>query len=891
MTRLFRRVRYLHRQRRLEAELAEELEAHRAMRQRDLEARGVAPEEARHASRRALGNVTLAREDARAVWVAPWLESVWQDVRYAIRILRRAPLFASAVVLVMAIGIGAATGVFSLLDGLVLRSLPVRQPDRLVYFAQPSFSYPIYQEVGIRASRVFSSLSAWDLASANVEWTTEIEPDEVLTASGNFYETLGIAAVAGRTFGPGDDRIGGGAEGLVAVISHAAWQRRFGGDLSAIGRTIRIDGRPFTIVGITPRGFSGVAPGLAPEITIPLTTLQSDEALGTHSSSWLHLMGRLRDGLTLGQADAELQAVWPSVLASTTPATMPADRRALYLGRQTRLEPGHAGYSRVRNQFQEPLWLLLALVGLLAAVSCASAANLLFARGLARRKEIAMRLAIGAGRWRIVRQLVTEAAVWTAIAAVAGVGLAAWGGAGLVGMMRTRDNPIVLDVAPDWRVLGFALALAFATAIVAAVVPALRATRLDPSSALKGSAAAGSGLLRRWSGGQALAATQVALAIVLLVGAALFVRSLQRVLSEDAGFDRDRVLVVATDPGAAGYSGERFAAFYDGLLERLRAVPGVEAVSLSQYPPISDQDGAWTQSIEIDGAPLALESARRVHFNAVSPQYFGTLGMRVMRGRDFGPADNAAAPRVVAINDALARRFFESGDPLGRRITIGRNAARRNLEIVAVVSDAKYQRLQEPSRAIAYLPCAQLAELADEALFVEVRAAAAAAPLAETIRREVRALDARVPVHVETVADRIRSSIVRERVTAALATGLGLAALALACAALFGLFAYAVSRRTHEIAVRMAIGATRRDVLWLVLRECLALAFVGTAVGLGTALALGRYARSLLFQVSPADPIALAAAALVMLGVAAMAGLVPARRAARVDPATALRHE
>jgi putative ABC transport system permease protein len=891
VTKLLRRLHYLIRQRRLDAELAEEIDAHRAMRQRDLEQRGIAPAEAAHASRRALGNVTLSREDARAVWLAPWLESVWQDVVYALRLLRREPLFASAVVLVMAIGIGAATGVFGLLHGLVLKSLPVRHPDRLVYFAQPSFSYPIFQEVGARASHVFSGLSAWDLASANVEWTTEIEPAEVLTASGGFYGMLGIAAAAGRTFGADDDRVGGGDQGLVAVISHAAWQRRFGGDMTAVGRTIRIDGRPFTIVGVTPREFSGVAPGLAPEITIPLTALANDETLRGHSSSWVHLLGRLRDGLTLAQADAALQAVWPSVLASTTPATMPADRRAMYLGRQTRLEPGHAGYSRVRNRFQEPLWMLLALVGLLAAVASASAANLLFARGLARRREIAMRLAIGAGRWRLVRQMLTESAVWTAIAAVVGVGLAAWGGAALVGMMRTRDDPIVLDVTPDWGVLGFALALAFATAAIAVVLPALRATRLDPSAALKGIGASDGGLLRGWSAGKTLVATQVALTLVLLVGAALFVRSLQRVLSENAGFDRDRVLVVSTDPEATGYRGDRFAAFYERLLERLRAVPGVEAASLSQYPPISDQDGAWTQSVEIDGVPLALESERRVHFNAVSPHYFRTLGMRVLRGRDFGLRDNAAAPRVVAINDAMARRFFGAHDPLGRLMTVGRNAARRNLEIVAVVSDAKYQRLQEPSRPIAYLPCAQQAEqLADEPLFVDVRAAAGA-PMAEAIRREIRALDARMPVRVETVGDRIRSSVVRERVTAALATALGLAALALACAALYGLLAYAVSRQTHEIGVRLAIGATRGDVLWLVLRDCLAVALVGTAAGLCAALALGRYARTLLFQISPADPVALAAAVLVMLGVAAMAGLVPARRAARVDPAIALRQE
>jgi hypothetical protein len=286
MTKWFRRIRYILRQRRIEAELAEEIEAHRALRQRDLEARGLASTDAAPASRRTLGNVTLAREDARAVWIAPWLESVWQDIVYALRIARRAPAFAAAVVFVIAIGIGATTGVFSLVDALVLRSLPVRQPDRLVYFGQPSFSYPIYTEVRARASHVFSSLCAWDLSSANVEWTTEIEPGEVLTASGTFFQTLGLESALGTTFGPDDDRIGGGPQGLVAVISFTAWQRRFGGDPSALGRSVRIDGSPFTIVGVMPRGFTGVAPGLAPEIIIPLTTLQDEAALRSHSSSW-----------------------------------------------------------------------------------------------------------------------------------------------------------------------------------------------------------------------------------------------------------------------------------------------------------------------------------------------------------------------------------------------------------------------------------------------------------------------------------------------------------------------------------------------------------------------------------------------------------------------------
>jgi predicted permease len=891
MMRLLRRIQSIWLQTQVERDLREELEAHRAMRQRALEAMGVPPHEAANASRRAMGNITLAREDARGVWVWPWLESVWQDVGYALRVMRRAPGFAATIVLVLSLGIGATTGVFSLLDGLVLKPLPVQRPDRLVYIGPPSYSYPLYQETAARGSHVLSSLSAWNLTDANIEWTSELEPAEVLTASGNFYSTLGVNAVAGRVFAPDDDRIGGGGQGLVAVISHAAWQRRFGGDAAAIGSALRIDGRPFTIIGVTPPGFFGVTPGLAPEVMIPLTSLADADDLRSHSSSWVHLLGRLRDGVTVSQADAALQAFWPVVLASTTPAAMPADRRAMYLGRQAHMRSGRAGYSRIRNQFEEPLWMLLALVGLLMAVACASAANLLLARSVVRQKEIAVRLAIGAGRARIVRQLLTEASVWTTLAAAVGMGLAAWGGTGLVAMMSTHQQRISLEVTPNWRSLAAALVLAFVTAALCALVPAFRVTRFAHASPWKDSRAESSGLLRRWSFGRTLVVVQVALTIVLLAGAALFVRSLQRVLAEEAGFDRERVLVLGTDPQAAAYTGERLIAFYDRMLERLRAVPGVESASLSEYPPISDQDGAWTQSVEIDGFPLAPESSRLVHFNAVSPGYFRTLGMRLVSGRDFGLPDSATANRVVAINESLARRFFDRQNPIGRRITVGRNASRRDLEIIAVVSDAKYQRLQEARRSIAYLPRDQLrAMLGGENLFAEVRASAPLAAVVEGVRREVRALDPRVPLRIETVNDRIRESLVRERVTTTLASGLGVTALALACTALYGLLAYAVSRQTYEIALRLALGARRQAVLWLVLRECVLLTFLGTAVGLAASIALGRYVRSFLYQVSPTDAFALAGAALLMLAVASLAGLIPARRAARIDPMVALRH-
>ena len=887
MRTLFRRINYWIARRSHEAELAEELESHRAMTQERLEQAGVSFDDASYASRRALGNVTLAREDARSVWVWPWLDSVRKDVGYALRALRRNPVFSAAVILVTALGIGATSSVFGLVDALILKPLPVREPDRLVYFSSPSFSYPIFRETRQRGADIFSSFFAWNLESVNIDWHGQLEPAEVLMASGDFYSTLGIQAAVGRTFTAEDDRPGGGANGLVAVISYACWQQRFGGDSSVIGRIVRIDRKPFTIVGVAPRGFFGVAAGLAPDVTIPLTTVQDAGSLARTSSSWLHLMGRLQDGLSHQQANVALQRIWPAVLEATTGADEPPDRRKTYLGRQTSLEPGFAGFSRVRRQFREPLWILFALVVLLYVVACASAANLLLARGIARRREIAVRLAIGAGRARVVRQLFTESLVSSLIAAAIGVLLAAWVGNGLVAMIASRESPVVLDVSPNWRSVLLALVLTLTTGVLCSVLPALRATRLVSGSLLKESGPAPRTLLRHWSLGRLLVVSQVAITMVLLVGAALFVRSLTSVLSQDAGFDRDKVLVIATDAEAAGYEGERLNSYYAQLRERLTGIAGVESASLSLMPPISNEDGNWTQSIAVDGGPMEQEPSRNVHFNAVSSGYFHTLGMGILRGRDFTNADTADSARVVIVSESLVRRFFPDHDPLGRRISIGRSERRSNLQIVGVVRDTKYQTLQEPARRIAYLPVAQHG--GDENLFAEVRPIGEMSAVAERVRTEVRALDASVPVRIETVTDRIRESLVKERVMAVLASSLGVTALALACAALYGLLAYAVSQQAREIGLRLALGATRAGVLWIVLRDCLVVAAVGIAIGAGASLALGRYVRALLFQVSATDAISLAIAGALMLAVAVLAALLPARRAATVDPAVALR--
>ncbi len=882
MRKLLRRMTYLFRYRQREADLAEELELHRAMKQERYEQAGLPAEDARYASRRALGNLALAREDARHVWIWPWLDGVRQDVSYGLRTIGKNPSFAAGLILVTALGIGTITAVFGLLDGLVLKPLPVKEPERLAWFRSPSFSYPIYSEVRARGSEIFSGFFAWNIERLNVEWRGEPEAGDVLTASGDFYRTLGLSPAAGRFFNEDDDRIGGGSSGMVAVISHACWQRRFGGDPAIVGRTVRIERAPFTIVGVTPAGFFGVSPGLSPDITIPLSTLQNRESLTTFSTAWLHLMGRLRDGIDLERANLALARIWPQVLEVTTNPGMPAERRARYLGRQTGLESGRWGFSRVRRQFEEPLWLLLGLVGLLFTVSCASAAHLLLARGVARQREIALRLAIGASRTRVFRQLMTEAFVWTALGSVLAVLLASWVGSALVMMMVTREEAIVLDVGLNWRIAIFAMALTLVTTVLGSALPALRMTRVEPGATLKEAGTIASSILRRWSVGKALVVAQFALTMIMLVGAALFVRSLERVLSRDAGFDRDQIIVVATDPVFAGYSDDRLNAYHAQMRERLRSIPGVASASLSMKPPISDEDGAWTQSIAVDGVPLAPESTRYVHFNAVSPGYFATLGMRLVQGRDLAESD---APTVVIVNESLIRRFFPDRSPIGRQISIGLDKRRQNLEIVGIVSDARYRRLEEPALSIAYVPTARHA--AGQNLFAEVRPSTSISSVIPGIRDAVRALDPAVPVRIETVTDRIRESLVKERVMAWIASGLGVIALVLACAGLYGLLAYAVSRHTHEIGLRLALGAERSTVLWMIQRDCLTLAVVGILAGLLASSALGRFTRSLLYQVSPTDAVSLAAAAIVLLLVAALAGLLPARKAASVDPVIA----
>ena len=877
--------------RRQDEELDEEIRAHMKMAVQDLVDRGMSIDEAKSRAHREFGNVALVKETTRQMWGWLWLERIAQDLRYALRLMARSRAVTAMVVLSLAVGIGAASTVFALIDAIELKPLPVSNPDGLVWLKDPSFSFPIFRELRARGW-MFDGLFAWNARLLNVRWAEEPEPVHTLIVTGEFYRTLGITPIAGRTIVPADDVIG--APRLVAVLSHAAWRQRFAGDPAIVGKTIVIERMPFTIVGVTPPGFFGVAVGGAPELTIPLTTLpllrdEDRDVLTRGAQAWLHIMGRLRTDISRQEAEAAFQVIWHDTLDVTTPRD--SSRREYFLSRATALMPGATGFSSVRNQFSEPLWLLFALVGLLLLVSCAAVANLLLARSTTRQRELAVRIAIGASRGRLVRQLIVEGLLLSLLGAAAGLVLAIWSADLLVRGVSTAALPVTLDVAIDWPLLTFTSAIACAVALVFTLAPAMRSLRVDPGDAIKSGARASGAGPREARTARALVVAQVAFSIVMLAGAALFLRSLGRLLAQDSGVDAANLFLVSAEPRP----GADRDAYYRDLLDRLRAVPGVTAASLSWVPPISDRRGSWTQAVAIDGAApqdVAHDAPDAVFFNAVSPGYFATVGTALISGRDVRWSDARTAPGVAVVNESLARSLFPGHSPLGHRITIGRNAARKDLEIVGVVRDAKYQRLQEPTRRIAYLPYLQLPEFtAGNNLVAEARIARSSAAITGALRQAVRALNPASPILIETMGTRIRDSLVRERLIAFVAALLGVFSLVLCCGSLYGLMAQMVARRTNEIGIRVALGASAATILWMVVRETLQVALAGTAAGLLLAASNTRLAQRFLYGVSGMDAGSLAAAAIALLATALAAGCLPARKAARVDPVIALRCE
>ncbi|HEV3276676.1 MAG TPA: ABC transporter permease [Terriglobia bacterium] len=932
--RLWKRLRSLVGRSAQENELNDELRFHLEMKIDQNIAAGMSPDEARYAARRAFGNAGLKREEARTMWGWNWLEHLGQDLRYGLRAMRQSPGFTAVAVLSLALGIGANTAIFSLVDAVLLKTLPVQDPQRLVALSwaskgwpegvlnglsgsmypdgagrnvSPSFSYPLYEQLRSQ-NHVFSNVLAMSGNSSELNVGYRGEPGRAngQLVSGTFFDTLGVLPALGRSLSPDDDRADSSP---AAVISYGYWDRRFGRDPAIVGKTITLNSVPFTVIGVCPQEFFGVQPGKAVEVWVPLHQQPRVEprwspradpgnAASTARSSlfearkrwWVVMVARLRPGVSEQQARAEAevilqQSIASDVKAGTKPETLP----------HIQVTAGSKGLDDLRRQFSKPLAILMAVVGLVLLIACANVANLLLARGTSRQKEMAVRLAIGARRSRLIRQLLTETVLLAALGGLVGLVLAFWSTDLLVAFMSSGSDPVHLTVTPDPWVLGFTAAVSILTGILFGLSPALRSTRLDLTPALKESSrepAMSSGRRARRLGiGRTLVVAQVSLSLLLLVGAGLFVRTLTNLEGVNAGFNERNLLLFGINPTQDGYKGQRLAEFYQELLRRVAAQPGTRSVSMSGATLIGG--GFSSMSTFVQGYPPSQgdkDGGVSAYNNDVGPNFFETLGIPLVLGRTINDRDTSAAPKVVVVNQEFARQFL-GGSPVGRRLGFDGKKSSGDYEIVGVVAGAKYDDLRRDVPPTVYMASLQDPDGLGTMHF-EVRTAGDPNQMIPAIRRVAQDMDSNLALFdVRSQVGQIGETLFQERLFARLTGFFGVLALLLGCIGVYGVMAFAVTRRTREIGIRMALGASRREILDMVLRETLLLVAIGIALGVLAALEASRLIASLLFGLKPNDPLTIAGAALLMVAAAVFAGYVPARRASRVDPMVALRYE
>ena len=873
-----------------ERELERELRADLELESEEQQERGLSPEEARYAARRAFGNTALVKEDVREMWGWVFLDRLKQDVIYALRGMRRSPGFAATAVLSLALGIGANTAIFTLIDALLLRWLPVHEPQRLLQLrihpggkrdtpldSGASFSYPVVRALA-EQREIFAGLCGFSGASFVVGPPGAVRRTQGAWVTGAYYETLGLVPVAGRLLAAEDDQPGAPP---VAVITDAYWQTNFGRDPRIVGSTVPVHGVPVTIVGVSPSGFTGAQVGAVANLTIPVSAmaLLSPEMAGLlgPGNSWLRVLARPRAGVSPAQAGARLAAVWPQLWEPIVSPQWPAWRRNATRDATFDAVPGATGWTFLRAQFQKPLLVLMALVSLVLLIACANIANLLLARSSARQREIAIRLAVGAGRGRIIRQLLTESILLSFLGAAAGIGLAWLGSRYLAGLIsRGPFREITFDLAPNWHVLLFTTTVAVATGILCGLAPAFRAT------AGCGALSRAQYLRRRVS---PLITVQVALSLVLLIGAGLFIRTLQNFQRLDPGFRAEGVALVDVEGRTAGYRDAGLIAFYKQLLDEAGHLPGVVSASLSRTTPLGGL--TWSEPVALKGQ--ALPQNDNALFTSITPRYFDTMGMTLLSGRAFSTRDDAGAPTVGIVTEAFVRRFFPDGDPLGRHIWASQTGYLADIEIVGVARDAVANSLRAAPFPKVYVPYFQMDR--HDATTLEVRAAGSLPQVAEDLRKLVQAKFPGTPIEVRTFRSQVESRLVQERLMATLAGGFGAVALVLAAVGLYGVLAYAVARRAKEIGIRMALGALRGEVLWMVIRQALILLGAGIAIGIPIAFGASRFVSSMLFGVEATDQWTIGAASAVLVAAALAAALLPAWRASRVDPMVALRYE
>ena len=817
-------------------------------------------------------------------------------------------MFAAVAILSLALGIGANTAIFTLMDQIMLRKLPVRDPEQLVVLYQRGshngsnmgrwmHSYPIYEDFQ-RKGEPLAEVLCRRITPASISVDNQTERVIAEMVSGNFFTMLGVKPAAGRLFTPEeDDRIVRGHP--VATLSYQYWVNRFNRDPNVVGKKILVNNYPMTIVGVSAAGFNGLDPAQSPQIRVPILM---KEALmpewswfnaASRRSRWVQVFGRLKPGYTPESARASLQVLFHQIREheSTQPEAKDwsAYSRERFLAGTIHVEKADTGYSDIRNDFSTALVILMSMVGLVLLIACGNVANLLIARAFARQKEIAVRLSIGASRGQLVRQLLVESLVLSFAGGIAGVFLAAGMTRALLAILPAEATPLLIRALPDARILLFTLGVTLVTGIVFGLLPALRASRPDVWTTLKdtiGSVAGGGGSIYLRKG---LVAAQVALSVVLLFGAGLFVRSLQNLKTTDTGF-RDPVNLVTfqVNPALNGYNEARGRQFYQDLLDRLRAVPGVRAAGIAAVPVLHGWE--WDNTMQVEGHKAKDGENMAAFMNAVSPGYFATMGVQLLEGRDFDrrDVDNAQKTKVAIVNRHFARHFFGDRSAIGRHIGNGGGPqAKLDIEIVGVTADSLYEGPREGVRRQVFIPHA-----GNNGSALYVRAGLGSDSAYAAIRRTVKELDSGLPLYeLKTLSRQLDETLMTERLTALLSAAFGLLATLLAAIGLYGVMAFVVARRTREMGLRMALGAPGSTVIWLVMKEVLILLAVGLAVGIPSALALGRFVSAQLYGIQATDPRIAVASTVVLSVVAAMAGLIPARRASRIDPILALRYE
>src|SRR5262245_32108190 len=842
-----------------------------------------------------------------------------QDVCFGMRMLWKHKSFMLVVVLLLALGIGANTAIFSVADAVLLNQLPVKDPEQLVLLSHTgdpregvdNFSNSYYERI-----REQSQVTAGLVAYYPVRLTVDVDgqPEPAINGqivNGEYFQVLGVNAFLGRMLTPEDDRERGAHP--VCVISHNYWQRRFARDPGVIGKTIHLGGYPFTVVGVTQPEFFGLEVGSSMDISAPLTMVEEvmpggRQFSGSGDQDWIHLLGRLRPGITMAQAQASLGLLYQQNNADFAARYGGADGKGAaivrkWLPRRLIVTSGSQGLSQLRRQFSQPLFVLMSAMALALLITCANVAGLLLARGMARRKELAVRQTLGASRLRLMRQLFTESLLLSSLGSLFGLLLAWWGTQLLLPLLSQSEIPVYLNLNPNLRLLGFTAAVAGLASVLSGLAPALLATRIDLQATLKQDTTAKSSQRDRPGFCQVLVIAQIAPSLLLLVGAGLFVRSLQKLQQVETGYVRENVLVLSLEPIESERKTPHLTAFYDELLRRVKAMPGVVQASLVQFSPINrrerrvrslEQQSLSSHYYYVEGRSLASEAAAPVNTMQVYPNSFATLGIPFVAGRDFGSQDVQESQTVAIINESMARLLFGSKNPLGQRVGWthpGSNTVECcPTEIIGVVKDARYLSLRQEGRPMFYRAFTQANSTGEMTLVV--RTTGDAAPIAAAMQREARVLDPQMPrFAVETLAAQVDASLSEERLIAKLSSVFGLLALVLVCVGMYGALSYDVTRRAREIGIRIALGASARQISRLLLGETLQLVGIGVAIGLGAALAATRWVKSLLFSLPPHDPLTIGLAVLALMAVAAIAVYLPALRASRIDPMLALRLE